>query len=175
MKILIVYYSRTGITRKVADELAEALSADIEEIVDVKGRGGPLGFVVACKDGVRQKSARIEPPKRDPADYDAVVVGTPVWANTMACAVRTWLTQSAGQIKRLAVFCTLMRTNWGSTFDDMGEACGLEPAVGAAFRQKDVKSDNHRKALEDFAAAIRALDKPDASEEPDQPDETDED
>jgi flavodoxin len=173
MNILIVYYSRTGITRKVADELAEALSADIEEIVDVKGRGGPLGFVVACKDSVRQKSARIELSKRDPADYDVVVVGTPVWANTMACAVRTWLNQAAGKIKRLACFCTLMRTNWGATFDDMGDAAGLEPSVGAAFRQKDVKADSHRKALEDFAAAIRALEAPDQPSEHDGPDEID--
>ncbi len=156
MKILVVYYSRTGVTRKVAQELATSLKADLEEIVDQKDRSGPLRFVAACKDAVRQKAAPIEPARRDPGQYDVVVVGTPVWANTMACAVRTWLNQYGEPISNLACFCTMARSRWGSTLEDMGEQSGALPLAGAAFRRKDVKHDRHRKALEDFAAAINA-------------------
>lgn len=41
MKILIVFYSRTGTTRKVAHELQKSLKADIEELFD-KNRSGPI-------------------------------------------------------------------------------------------------------------------------------------
>jgi flavodoxin len=156
MKALVVYYSRSGVTRKVASELAEILSADVEEIVDAKGRSGPLGFVISCKDAVRQKVAKIEPTRHDPGDYDVVLVGTPVWANTMACAVRTWLGDHGEKIRHLACFCTMARSRWGSTLEDMAQQAEVNPVAGAAFRRKDVKHDQHRKALEDFAAAIGA-------------------
>jgi flavodoxin len=37
-KILVVYYSRTGITKKLARSIVDILSADGEEIVDTKNR-----------------------------------------------------------------------------------------------------------------------------------------
>lgn len=36
MKTLLVYYSRTGVTRMIADTISESVKCDIEEIVDTK-------------------------------------------------------------------------------------------------------------------------------------------
>ena len=45
MKVLVVYYSRTGNTRFVAEAIAQSLEADIEEIKDGKNRMGVFGFL----------------------------------------------------------------------------------------------------------------------------------
>jgi len=45
MKGLIVYFSRTGRTRKVAEALQEATGFDLEEIKEKAGRVGTLGFL----------------------------------------------------------------------------------------------------------------------------------
>ena len=37
-KVLVVYYSRTGATRRLAEALANALQADIEPITDRENR-----------------------------------------------------------------------------------------------------------------------------------------
>ena len=47
MKVLVVYYSRTGNTRFVAETIAQSLEADIEEIKDRKNRMGIFGFLRA--------------------------------------------------------------------------------------------------------------------------------
>ena len=47
MKILNVYYSRTGNTKTVTEFLANQLDADIEEIVDKKARTGVVGAASA--------------------------------------------------------------------------------------------------------------------------------
>ena len=45
MKVLVVYYSRTGNTKFVAEAIAQSLEADIEEIKDGKNRMGVFGFL----------------------------------------------------------------------------------------------------------------------------------
>jgi flavodoxin len=42
-RILVVYYSRSGTTRKIAEALSEALACDLEEIVEDKSRAGSFG------------------------------------------------------------------------------------------------------------------------------------
>jgi flavodoxin len=44
MKSLVVYYSRSGNTRFVAEQISEEIGADIEEIIDIKKRKGLLGL-----------------------------------------------------------------------------------------------------------------------------------
>ena len=80
MKSLVVYYSRTGNAKFVAETIATEMSADIEEIVDLKRRAGKLGWVSAGRDAMGGKETQIAPTKRVPADYDLIVVGTPIWA-----------------------------------------------------------------------------------------------
>jgi flavodoxin len=50
MKILIVYYSRTGRTKKIAEKIQYRLNADIDEISDTKNRAGILGWLSAGRD-----------------------------------------------------------------------------------------------------------------------------
>ena len=49
MKTIVVYYSRTGNTRKVAEELADTLKCDIEQIIDTQKRSDVLGFLRSGK------------------------------------------------------------------------------------------------------------------------------
>jgi flavodoxin len=49
-KILAVYCSRTGTTRKIANEISSKLDCDVEEIIDLKTRAGPIGYMAAGRD-----------------------------------------------------------------------------------------------------------------------------
>ena len=45
MKILVVFYSRSGNTRRVAEEIIDALDCDIEELFDTQNLSGALGYL----------------------------------------------------------------------------------------------------------------------------------
>jgi flavodoxin len=107
MKSLVVYYSRTGNTKFVAEEIAAELGADIEEIVDLKSREGRLGWLSASRDGTGNRQTSISETKRNPVDYDLIVVGTPVWAWSPSAAVRTYFAKHDLSGKNLALFFTL--------------------------------------------------------------------
>ena len=62
--ILVVYYSRTGSTRKVAEYITKQLGADMEEIIDMRKRSGAGGFVLGGRDAIRRKETEISEIKK---------------------------------------------------------------------------------------------------------------
>ncbi|WP_297820049.1 hypothetical protein [uncultured Paraglaciecola sp.] len=45
MKTLVIYYSLSGNTQKVAEAIANTLKADINRLEDRHSRTGPIGYV----------------------------------------------------------------------------------------------------------------------------------
>jgi flavodoxin len=153
MKALVVHYSRTGNTEKVAREIAEALGADTETIIDQKNRKGPIGWLSAGKDSTRKIPAQIEEPKKDPSAYDLVVIGTPVWAWTVSAPVRAYLNRFSGKFTQVAFFLT-HGGNPDRTFDEMAAAAGKQPKATLALHEKEIGSGEYIQKVKEFAARI---------------------
>ncbi len=66
MKTLVVYYSRTGNTKFVAEEVTAELGADMEEIIDLKNREGKLGWLSSSRDATGNRQTKIEETKKRP-------------------------------------------------------------------------------------------------------------
>lgn len=107
MKTLVVFYSRTGRTKAVAEKLVEALGCDSEEITDLKNRRGLIGFFRSGYDAVSRRLTVIKPLQRNPSKYDLVIIGTPVWVGTVSAAVRTYVHMNKKFFpKKVVFFCT---------------------------------------------------------------------
>lgn len=162
MKILVAFYSRTGVTRKTAEALAAKLSGlghDVatEEIIDKKKRAGFFGWLSAGRDAVRKKSADIEPTKADVSAFDMVVTGTPVWAWTMTPAVRAFLTAQKEKIRDFACFATMEGSGDKRSAEAVAECMGRQPVASAGFLAKHVKKEDPEgftAPLEKFARDI---------------------
>ncbi len=107
MKSLVVYYSRTGNAKFVAETIAAEMGSDIEEIVDLKNRQGKLGWMSAGRDATGGKDTKIAPTTKAPADYDLVIVGTPIWAWRPSAAIRTYMGKTDLSGKKVALFFTM--------------------------------------------------------------------
>jgi flavodoxin len=140
MKSLVVFYSRTGITRTVAQSISKALGADLEEIVDMVDRSGMLGYVMAGKDATQKRLTKIKDVKYDPSGYDLVVVGTPVWAWTMSSPIRTYLGSYAGKFKDVAFFATYGGSGADKIFEEMGKMCEKTPKSALGMTAREVSS-----------------------------------
>ena len=104
MKTLVIYYTRTGNARFMAENIVAELGADIEEVVDLKNRQGVLAFMPAGRDAMRGKETEIAQTKRTPANYDLVVIGQPVWAGSPTPAIRTYVKKNDLSGKKVALF-----------------------------------------------------------------------
>ena len=82
------------------------IGADIEEVIDQKKRNGPLGFLTGGSDARRGKETEISPTVKSPAEYDLIIVGTPVWASRPSPAIATYLKKNNLSGKKVAFFFT---------------------------------------------------------------------
>ncbi len=139
MKFLVVYYSRSGATKKVARTIAGQLDCDIAGIVSKKKFAGPFGFIIAGFNAARKRCTPIEKLAQEPSAYDLVVIGTPVWAATMAAPVRTFLDTYRKDIKKAAFFLTKGGQKNTGTFADMEGVCGKNPKATLELRTGHVK------------------------------------
>ncbi len=154
MKILVAYYSRTGTTRKVAAMLAQKLGAEVEEIKDTVDRSGVKGYFISGRDAMKKKLTKLEALKLDPAEYEAVVIGTPIWAGKMATPVRTYLAENTGKFKKTAFFCTMGSSGDEKAFAEMGEIIGQKPVGTLALKTREVATNNFEKQTQEFADKI---------------------
>jgi flavodoxin len=141
MKTLVVFYSRTGTTRRVAEAISASLNCDREEIFDTKDRAGVWGYLAAGRDASLKRPTAIREMRVDPAAYDLVIVGTPVWAFTAVPAVRTFLANSKGRLKKVAFFCTQGGMGDKGAFRDMEETCGQKPLATLVLRTHEAMGD----------------------------------
>jgi len=106
MKILVVFYSRSGRTKKVAEVISKILKCDKEEIFDIKSREGVVGFLSAGTDANLRRLTVIKEIKNNPSLYDLVIIGTPIWSSNISTPIRTYLSLHKEDFKNVAFFCT---------------------------------------------------------------------
>lgn len=155
MKILVTYYSRDGHTKAVAQRISKALEADIEEVIDKTNRRGFINWFLAGRDAMKKKLTEIEPIKSDPAQYDIVLIGTPIWAWNMAPAVRTYLSQNKGKMRSVAFFCTQGGSGGQKTFGYMEELSGLKPKAILELSAKELAGTEKDRKIADFVSKLK--------------------
>lgn len=140
---LIVYYSRSGYTRRVAQALANGCAADVEELRPVRDYTGVLGYLRAAADTLRLRTPLLEPLQHDPSAYQLVVVGTPVWAGRIPAPVYTFLSEHAARCRHLAAFSTMGGQGADKVLDAMAELAGKPLAGRLVLTDREVDAGDY--------------------------------
>jgi len=156
MEGIIVYFSRTGRTRKVAEAIQVATGFDIEEIKEGKSRGGPLGWLKSGMESTRKMLPKIGPLACDPSKYDLVVIGSPIWASNMSSPVRAFVTEYRGSIKDVALFCTGDGDEPEKVFNPVSELLGMEPKAAMGLIGSEREEKYAALKIKEFAAKLSA-------------------
>jgi flavodoxin len=153
-KALVVYFSRTGRTRRVAEEIAARCAADLEGVEDVRSRSGIFGYLRSAREALSGTLVDIRPVTKDAGDYDLVVLGTPVWASHVCSPMRAYLTANRGRLRRVAFFATEGGSGADKVFREMAELCGLQPVASAVFTDREIEASGHTDKLVAFVRAF---------------------
>ncbi len=162
-KVLIVFYSRTGNTAALADEIRQSLElsavqSDIARLQERQDRRrGLIGFIRSGFEARLGHSTELKPLEHDPSHYDLVVVGTPVWAGSVSVPVRTFLDENRARLGEVAFFLSHGGSAHRRTFRQMAELSMREPVGRLRVRDRDLARGTHRAKLRAFAEQLAAV------------------
>lgn len=151
---LVVFFSRNGHTRRLAEQIAEQCGADIEEIVDLVGRRGVLGYLRSLFEALLRISAPIEPNQQSPRNYDTVIVGSPVWAGQVCSPVRSYLRRNRSRFRRVAFFCSHRGSGYRRVLHHLASLSGRPAVATLALAETDGEQHRHGGAVNRFVRAV---------------------
>ena len=97
MKIGILFYSKSGNTKQIADRIkqqAEKKKHDVD-LVEVNPEEEP-GFFKASFSAIRQKPLPIQNDTFDVSSYDLLFIGCPIWVGKPAPLIKTMIQKTTG-------------------------------------------------------------------------------
>ena len=124
-KILVSYFSASGITKKVAEKIANAIQGDLFEIEPVKK------YTIEDLDWTNKQSrSTIEMNNKSfrPAvlnkvsnidEYDTIVIGFPVWWYTAPTIINTFIEENNLEGKNVYIFVTSGGSSSEGSFRDL--------------------------------------------------------
>ncbi len=126
-KTLVAYFSASGVTRKVAERLSNAIGADIFEIKpkkpytdadlnwqDTKSRSSVEMKDRSCRPEIAEKISKME-------QYDTVFVGFPVWWYREPSIIDTFMEEYDFAGKKVIPFATSGSSGIGDSGNNMKE------------------------------------------------------
>lgn len=155
-RMLVVFYSRSETTAAVERRLASELDADCERLqeADDRRRAGAVGFLRSLADVIRDRAENLRPTACSPSAYEAVVIGTPVWAGRASTPVSTWLARQGSELRATAFFCTMGLRGDLTAFGQMQALARKRPIATRAISGCDIGRGLAARKLARFARSI---------------------
>lgn len=117
--ILIVYYSRSGSTKKVAEKLAKFIDADTEEITTEEDLSGAWGYLKLCYRATMRGKSQLKNSPEIKQHYKTIWIGGPVHAYSLSSPLLTWIDDKKEVLKQEGRQISLFGTEGGMGHDWM--------------------------------------------------------
>ena len=155
---LVVFYSQSGNTEKVANIIQKKTGADIERIETVNPYSGDMGAIAGAFMGERRdgKFRDLKPMKAKVADYDTIYVGYPIWAGTFAGPMHSFVKTADLKGKVIVPFCTF-GSGGNTSIPDLKAALPGSTITSSWYGVRAARVDKAEAEIETFLINLGAL------------------
>lgn len=143
LSVLVLFHSRTETTRRLAETIQRAFvqqgaEADLERLDDYTGRAGSVGWLRAALESLFGWRSELRSLGKNPVQYDAVVIGSPVWNLSLATPVRMYLRERPALPKTVAFFATSAGLGSQRVFREMSRLSGVVPVACLSVHRREL-------------------------------------
>lgn len=159
-KTLVLYYSQTGATEKVAQEIQNMLGADMESIGLENPYAGTYAETIERVGMERQNGElpAILPLESDLSKYDVIFLGYPIWYGTYAMPVSTLVKEYDFAGKKVVTFCTFGSGGLEPAMNDLKKALPAADIAEVGFGVRNARMHSMAKELERFMIENKYID-----------------
>ncbi len=125
---LVVYYSRSGKTRVIAEALSKAMSAESIQIKSKRNRDGGLGVFTCVIDQLMDRDDEQLSLSLELSQYDTVYIASPIWLHKLSSPVRTFIKNASLEGKEVYLVLTYNGSQSDEdekTLTDRISSCGV--------------------------------------------------
>lgn len=124
-KMLVAYFSASGITAKIAEQLSEAIGADLREIKpkvsythdDLDWQNDQSRSSIEMKDKSYRPEIIVD--EIDMSKYNTIFIGFPIWWYVAPTIINTFLESYNFEGKTIVIFATSGSSDFGNTIDEL--------------------------------------------------------
>jgi Flavodoxins len=155
MKSIILYYSRSGNTEKLASKVKQDLECDILKIEPEKVYGN---YIASCirviGENIRKEKPKFitEIPNLD--IYDVILVGYPIWVSDMPVFVSEFISQCDLNNKKVIPFATFGKNNISGSIKTLQRAC-IDAEIMLPFNYGIFKKDDYESWIKSIQKIIK--------------------
>lgn len=155
---LVVYYSLSGNTDKVANIIQKKTGADIERLQPVKPYTGDMGAIAGAfmEERRNDKFRDLKPLTAKVADYDTLYVGYPVWAGTYAGPIHSFIKSNNLKGKVVIPFCSF-GSGGNTSVADLKAALPETTVTSSWYGVRAARVDKAEAEVEAFLVNVGAL------------------
>jgi flavodoxin len=145
--ILVAYFSHSGNTREIANQIHKSVGGDIFEIRAVKPY--PDDYDAVVRQARQELDSGYIPALKTKIEniklYDLVFIGYPNWCSTFPAPIKAFLLEYDFSGKTIAPFCTHEGSSLGRSAADISKLCPKSTLLnGAAIRGSVVKTAQNK-------------------------------
>ncbi|MFG5383544.1 hypothetical protein [Yoonia sp. R2-816] len=157
-KTAIVYYSKSGHSRRAAELLADILDTDLHQLKTTRYRTPFLSYLRAGLDSLRLAKPSLAHPLPELKRYDALVIRGPIWTSYPAAPLRSYFQQ----VQHLPATLGLLLTYGDHSPPEKAYALveqelGHPLAVTAAIANDREMTTEEQRIFADFAATLHKV------------------
>lgn len=151
MKKLIVFYSYSNNTRKIAHIIQEKITADILEIEPI------IPYTTNYQDLVEEEQAKmnhneiieIKDLNLNLNSYDQIIIGSPVWWYTITPPIRSFLEKYSPELKDKDIYAFITNGGWlGHSIEDIEKYLPIKEYLNLEFNNTTIKEESNEKLTE---------------------------
>jgi hypothetical protein len=149
-EILVISYSDTETSRRLAQILCKQQGWPMAEISEVHPRCGFSGQISCLLDSWMHRRPSICYSGPPPNEYDAVVLVSPVWSWRLAGPVRSFIKLMNEQLPDLAMISVAKSWKAGNVIAEISSLTGYSPVSSATFTPDEVNNESCLERLQIF-------------------------
>jgi flavodoxin len=155
-EILVISYSDTGASRRLAQMLCKQQGWPMAEISEIYPRCGLSGQINCLLDSWMRRRPSICYTGPPPNEYDAVVLVAPVWSWRLAGPVRSFVKLMNEQLPDLAIISVAESWETRDAITELSSIIGYFPVSNTTFTPDEINDESCLKRLQTFGEETQA-------------------